>query len=71
MAQKDEIARVFERHLSRYGYAKTTLDEVAREMHILMRARAPPTRGTLPRRSRLHAKRRLVAGCHRDSSETP
>ena len=34
MAQKDEIARVFERHLSRYGYAKTTLDEVAREMHI-------------------------------------
>ncbi len=34
MGQKEEIARVFEKHLSRYGYAKTTLDEVAREMHI-------------------------------------
>ena len=34
MGQKEEIAEVFEKHLARYGYAKTTLDEVAREMHI-------------------------------------
>jgi len=31
---KQQIADVFERHVERYGYAKTTLDEVAREMHI-------------------------------------
>lgn len=34
MGQKERIAEVFEKHLGRYGYAKTTLDEVAREMHI-------------------------------------
>lgn len=34
MSQKQQIAEVFSKHLSRYGYAKTTLDEVAREMHI-------------------------------------
>lgn len=34
MGQKEQIAEVFERHLERFGYAKTTLDEVAREMHI-------------------------------------
>jgi AcrR family transcriptional regulator len=34
VGQKEEIARVFEKHLTRYGYAKTTLDDVAREMHI-------------------------------------
>ncbi len=34
MGQKEQIAEVFEKHLSRYGYGKTTLDEVAREMHI-------------------------------------
>jgi AcrR family transcriptional regulator len=34
MGQKEQIAEVFEKHLTRYGYAKTTLDEVAREMHI-------------------------------------
>lgn len=31
---KDQIARVFERHVQRFGYAKTNLDEVARELHI-------------------------------------
>ena len=34
MATKQEIADVFEKHVSRYGYAKTSLDEVARSMHI-------------------------------------
>ncbi len=34
MGQKEQIAEVFAKHLNRYGYAKTTLDEVAREMHI-------------------------------------
>ena len=34
MGQKEQIAEVFEKHLARYGYDKTTLDEVAREMHI-------------------------------------
>jgi AcrR family transcriptional regulator len=34
MGQKEQIAEVFEKHLSRYGYSKTTLDEVAREMRI-------------------------------------
>jgi AcrR family transcriptional regulator len=34
MGQKEQIAEVFEKHLNRYGYDKTTLDEVAGEMHI-------------------------------------
>jgi AcrR family transcriptional regulator len=34
MGQKEQIAEVFEKHLTRYGYAKTTLDEVASELHI-------------------------------------
>lgn len=34
MGQKDQIAETFERHVERFGYAKTTLDEVARELHI-------------------------------------
>ena len=34
MGQKEQIAEVFGRHLSRFGYAKTTLDEIAAEMHI-------------------------------------
>jgi AcrR family transcriptional regulator len=34
MGQKEQIADVFEKYFSRYGYAKTTLDEIAREMHI-------------------------------------
>ena len=34
MGQKEQIAEVFEKHLARYGYAKTTLDDLAREMHI-------------------------------------
>ena len=34
MGQKDRIADAFESHVSRYGYAKTTLDEIARELHI-------------------------------------
>lgn len=34
MSQKEQIAEVFEKHLARRGYAKTTLDEVARELHI-------------------------------------
>ena len=34
MATKQEIADVFEKHVSRFGYAKTSLDEVARSMHI-------------------------------------
>lgn len=31
---KERIAEVFGRHVERFGYAKTTLDEVARELHI-------------------------------------
>lgn len=31
---RQRIAEVFERHVERFGYAKTTLDEVARELHI-------------------------------------
>jgi TetR/AcrR family transcriptional regulator len=34
VSQKDQIAEAFDRHLARYGYSKTTLDEIAREMHI-------------------------------------
>jgi len=34
VATKQEIADVFEKHVSRFGYAKTSLDEVARSMHI-------------------------------------
>ncbi len=34
MSQKDQIAETFERHVARVGYAKTTLDDVARELHI-------------------------------------
>jgi AcrR family transcriptional regulator len=34
VGQKEQIAEVFEKHLARYGYAKTTLDEVARELRI-------------------------------------
>lgn len=34
MGQKEQIAEVFGKHVTRFGYAKTTLDEVAREMHI-------------------------------------
>ena len=34
MSQKEQIAETFERHIARFGYAKTTLDEIAREMHI-------------------------------------
>jgi len=34
MGQKEQIAEVFEKHLTRYGYDKTTLDEIARAMHI-------------------------------------
>lgn len=34
MGQKEQIADTFERHVARLGYAKTTLDDVAREMHI-------------------------------------
>jgi AcrR family transcriptional regulator len=34
MGQKEEIAEAFERHVGRFGYAKTTLDEIARELHI-------------------------------------
>lgn len=34
MATKQEIADVFEKHVGRFGYAKTSLDEVARAMHI-------------------------------------
>ncbi len=34
MASKQEIADVFEKHVSRFGYAKTSLDEVAAELHI-------------------------------------
>lgn len=33
-ATKQQIADVFQRHVERFGYAKTTLDEVAREMRI-------------------------------------
>ena len=34
MATKQEIADVFEKHVGRLGYAKTSLDEVARSTHI-------------------------------------
>jgi AcrR family transcriptional regulator len=34
VGQKEQIAETFERHVARLGYAKTTLDEVARELHI-------------------------------------
>lgn len=33
-ATKDQIADVFERHVSRYGYAKTSVEEVAAELRI-------------------------------------
>jgi AcrR family transcriptional regulator len=33
-ATKQEIADVFEKHVARFGYSKTLLDDVAREMHI-------------------------------------
>jgi len=31
---KDTIAAAFERHVERFGYQKTTLDEIAAELHI-------------------------------------
>jgi AcrR family transcriptional regulator len=31
---KQQIAEVFTKHIERFGYAKTTLDDIAREMHI-------------------------------------
>lgn len=31
---RQQIADVFARHVERFGYSKTTLDDVAREMHI-------------------------------------
>ena len=34
MASKQEIADVFEKHVGRFGYAKTSLDEVASALHI-------------------------------------
>lgn len=34
MSQKEQIAETFERHYGKFGYAKTNLDEVARELHI-------------------------------------
>ena len=34
MATKQEIADVFEKHVGRFGYAKTSLDEIASAMHI-------------------------------------
>lgn len=34
MGQKEQIAETFERHVGRFGYAKTTLDDVARELRI-------------------------------------
>jgi AcrR family transcriptional regulator len=34
VASKDQIADVFEKHVERFGYQKTTLDEVARELRI-------------------------------------
>jgi AcrR family transcriptional regulator len=34
VACKDQIADVFEKHVERFGYQKTTLDEVARELRI-------------------------------------
>jgi AcrR family transcriptional regulator len=33
-ASKDTIAEVFRKHVERFGYQKTTLDEVAAELHI-------------------------------------
>ncbi len=33
-ASKERIAEVFAKHVERFGYAKTTLDEVARELRI-------------------------------------
>ena len=34
MSQKEQIAEAFERHVARFGYSKTTLDEIAKELHI-------------------------------------
>lgn len=34
MNQKEQIAETFERFVGRYGYAKTTLDEIAKELRI-------------------------------------
>ena len=34
MGQKEQIAETFERHVGQFGYAKTNLDDVARELHI-------------------------------------
>ncbi len=34
MSQKDQIAETFEAFVGRVGYAKTNLDDVARELHI-------------------------------------
>ena len=34
MATKQDIADVFEKHVARFGYAKTSLDEVAKAVHI-------------------------------------
>jgi AcrR family transcriptional regulator len=34
VAQKEQIAETFERHVAQFGYAKANLDEVARELHI-------------------------------------
>lgn len=34
MGQKEQIAETFERYVGRLGYAKTSLDDVARELHI-------------------------------------
>lgn len=34
MATKQEIADVFEKHVTRFGYAKTSLDEIAKAMRI-------------------------------------
>ena len=34
VGQKEQIAEAFESSVGRIGYAKTTLDEVARELHI-------------------------------------
>ena len=34
MGQKEQIAETFERYVGRLGYSKTTLDDVARELHI-------------------------------------
>jgi len=34
VGQKEQIAETFERHYGQHGYAKTNLDEIARELHI-------------------------------------